>query len=426
MIFEKRANGIKLILIAVIIFTTNNLFSQITKKVLFLGNSYTAVNNLPQLIADVASSTGDSLIFDSNTPGGYTLEGHSSNATSIDKIAQGNWDFVVLQEQSQRPSLPDVQVEQDVYPYAHILDSLINTYNLCAETMFYMTWGRKNGDASNCGWWPPVCSYSGMDSLLSLRYKIMADTNYAVVSPVGTVWKQIREEYPDIELYMSDESHPSAAGSYAAACCFYSSIFRKNPLLINYDYSLPENDAASIRDVVKDVVFDSLSNWFIGEYDPKAEFAFEVFENNSVVFSNMSDNATDYFWDFGDGSYSFEDNPVHNYILAGEYETSLIADNCANPDTIFHTVNTLVSAQADNINLDGFYVYPNPFTTQLTVHIDNFKQLSLTNSYGKVCIPSYSKNGTKFTLDLSSFSSGIYQLKVLRNNKFISRKIVKL
>lgn len=45
----------------------------LTKKVLFLGNSYTAVNNLPQMMADVAVSAGDSLWFDSNTPGGYTL-----------------------------------------------------------------------------------------------------------------------------------------------------------------------------------------------------------------------------------------------------------------------------------------------------------------------------------------------------------------
>src|SRR5262245_3027863 len=76
------------------------------KKVLFLGNSYTTVNNLPQLIAGIATSTGDTLVFDSNAPGGYTLQGHFSNNLSIGKISAGNWDNVVLQEQSQRPSFP--------------------------------------------------------------------------------------------------------------------------------------------------------------------------------------------------------------------------------------------------------------------------------------------------------------------------------
>ncbi len=143
--------------------------AQTTKRVLFLGNSYTNVNNLPQMLADVASSVGDVVTFDSNTPGGYTLQGHSTNASSLSKIAIGNWDYVVLQEQSQLPSFSNTQVANSVFPYAHYLDSLINAQNPCAETAFYMTWGRKNGDASNCTSWPPVCTYAGMDSLLSLR-----------------------------------------------------------------------------------------------------------------------------------------------------------------------------------------------------------------------------------------------------------------
>ncbi len=115
----------------------------ITKRVLFLGNSYTQVNNLPQMVADAAISAGDTLLFDSNTPGGYTLQGHSTNAISLAKIAAGNWDYVVLQEQSQLPSFPIDQVETEVFPYAHLLDSIINAENPCGETVFYMTWGRK-------------------------------------------------------------------------------------------------------------------------------------------------------------------------------------------------------------------------------------------------------------------------------------------
>jgi hypothetical protein len=37
----------------------------------------------------MANSTGDTLIFDSNTPGGQTLSGHSNDATSLSKIASG-------------------------------------------------------------------------------------------------------------------------------------------------------------------------------------------------------------------------------------------------------------------------------------------------------------------------------------------------
>ena len=127
------------------------------------------------------------------------------------------------------------------------LDSLIHVYNPCAETVFYMTWGRKTGDASNCSIWPPVCTYEGMDSLLRARYLIMADNNNGIVSPVGPVWHYIRNQNPLIELYQTDLSHPSLAGSYAAACAFFASVFRQDPTLITTDGGVNATDAAFIR-----------------------------------------------------------------------------------------------------------------------------------------------------------------------------------
>ncbi len=279
--------SIRIYLSIITIFLSIPAFSQTTKRVLFLGNSYTNVNNLPQMVATVALSTNDILIFDSNTPGGYTLKGHSTDATSLAKIKAGNWDFVVLQDQSQLPSFPINQVKADVFPYAKSLDNVINTYNSCSETIFYMTWGKKNGDASNCSYWPPVCSYEGMDSLLHLRYMMMADTNNAIVSPVGAVWKYLRQNYPQIELYQADESHPSLAGSYAAACSFYTTIFRKNPELITNDYTLSAADAAIIRSAVKTIVYDHLLDWHVGEYDPIADFGYNTSINQTVTFNNQ-------------------------------------------------------------------------------------------------------------------------------------------
>ena len=88
----------------------NTQAQSLTKKVLFLGNSYTYVNNLPQIVADVATSMGDTLIFDSNTPGGYSLFGHLTDTISLGKIAEGNWDYIVLQEQSQMPAMENYRI----------------------------------------------------------------------------------------------------------------------------------------------------------------------------------------------------------------------------------------------------------------------------------------------------------------------------
>ena len=238
-----------------------------TKRVLFVGNSYTASNNLPATINSLANSLGDTLIYDSNTPGGYRFLHHVSNTTTLNKIALGGWDFVSLQAQSQEPSFSPAQVSSEVYPHAKTLVDSIKSADACVEPIFYMTWGRKNGDAANCAAYPPVCTYDGMQQRLRESYLEMGFDNNATVSPVGAVWKQVRDSVPLLELYTADESHPSPAGTYLAACTFYAAMWRKSPVGASFISSLPAADAAVIQYFADKVVLDSLSTWYIGHTD---------------------------------------------------------------------------------------------------------------------------------------------------------------
>ena len=238
-------------------------------NVLFIGNSYIASNNLPNIISTISNSVGDYLNTGSSLIGGATLQTHVNNTNSNNLIMNGGWDYVVIQEQSQYPSFPLWQVEQDVFPYAAQLNQLINDYNNCGQTMFFMTWGRENGDTNNCLNWPPVCTYEGMDDLLHERYMIMANDNGAFVSPVGVVWRYIRDAQYDMDLYSSDGSHPSFLGSYVAGVCFYTAMFQKDPLNIpwNEEWNISESDAEIINEVVKIVVYDNLEEWNITSDD---------------------------------------------------------------------------------------------------------------------------------------------------------------
>jgi hypothetical protein len=266
-----------------------------TKRALFLGNSYTYVNDLPQMIADVAKSTGDTLLFDSNTPGGQSLGGHLADPVSINKIKAGGFDFVMLQEQSMRPSFPDDWVIGDFLLNAYRLDSVINLYNPCGETMFYMTWGYRDGNPGYCSaypWWPYECTYEAMDSLTNLRYCMAADSNDGVVSPVGAVRHYLRDHYPSIELYDSDGSHPSLAGTYAAACCFNTAIFRTDPYLVTFAPALDAATINAVKEATKAIVFDSLLKWHIGEYDNLLPDSCggHISLNELVIFPNPAGN----------------------------------------------------------------------------------------------------------------------------------------
>ena len=315
----------KIFLLITLLFGFSGSAQSVTRKVLFVGNSYTEVNNLPQLIASAAASVGDILIFDSHTPGGYTLMQHSTNAVTQNKIRTGNWDHVVLQGQSQEA----ITGESDFYTGATDLNTLIRKYNPCSETLFYVTWGRKNGDAINCPNIPVLCTYETMDAAITNTYVDLATYLQTEVSPVAAVWKYLRAQHPNIELYAADESHPSAAGSYAAACSFYATIFRKNPALISFNYDLSPADAAVIRNAAKTIVYDHLSSWDF-KLPPVANFDYATGNGiNEVVFANAMQNASAYLWDFGDGTSSSNIvNPNHNYENNGTYTVTLTASNC--------------------------------------------------------------------------------------------------
>lgn len=413
----------KTIFISVLLLLSLLFYGQ-TKSVLFLGNSYTYVNNLPQLTANIANSVGDTLMFDSNTPGGYTLEGHSTNTISLNKIEQGNWDFVVLQEQSQRPALPISQVEVDVFPYARFLDSVINVYNPCCETMFYRTWGRKNGDSYYCPTWPPVCTYEGMDSLLHLRYMMMADSNNAVVSPVGSVWRYIRKNFPTIELYQSDESHPSAAGSYAAACCFYTSIFRKDPSLITYDFTINPAEAANIRAATKLVVFDSLLNWHIGEYDLSSEFIFEQLNGLTYQFTNLSQNASGQLWDFGFTTDTAV-NPTITFPESGDYTVQLFSYNNCDTAISDQLISVILTSELEVEDNKKVLFYPNPAKNNIFLNMD-FTDVTTIEvyNYNMEKVLKFDFLSTN-KLDISSLTTGLYFIEIMTENGCVMNKLIK-
>lgn len=404
----------KIIALLVILCGFISAIAQQTKKILFIGNSYTYVNDLPLLLSNVSQSAGDSLIYDSNCIGGYTLQLHSTNATSLQKINQGDFDYVVLQEQSQLPSFPISQVQSSVYPYAQQLDSIIRATNSCTETVFYMTWGRKNGDASNCPNWPPVCTYSGMDSLLRLRYQNMANTNSALVSPVGAVWRYIRNNYANIELYNADESHPSLAGSYAAACTFYSILFRKDPSQISYISTLDSTDASNIQNAAKLVAFDSLTYWNVGDYDMNVNFSYSYGSPTGIILMNQSQNCDSILWDFGDGTQSTTGSPMHVYQQGGTYTITLIGYHCNETDTFSLQVSTIQSGlnenqkseiRISNISKSGLI--------SLEGDLHQVRQIEIIDPEGKIINRT---SNISNTIQLNSISSGIYLLNLQYDN----------
>lgn len=401
-------------------------FSQTTKKVYFIGNSYTAVNNLPQLIKQVANSTGDDLNYQEHTPGGSTLKQHSTNPTVISAINQGDWDYVVLQEQSQIPAFPLSYVQAELFPYATQLVNQVKNNNACGNVIFYMTWGRKNGDASNCSPGSYLCTYEGMDDKIYDRYMQMGQDNESLVSPVGRVWKALRQQYPALELYQSDESHPSDLGSMAAAYTFYTTIFKKDPTLVSFNGNLSSADALILKQVVKNVVYNNMDTYFINFNDVNSKFSATITNGQTVQFQNeSSSSATTFFWDFGDGTTSSMENPVHTYTSLGNYTVQLTTDACGRTTT--KEKKLLISALGINeAGLSSVLIYPNPAKDFVTIKSqDKISNIEIYDSSGRKLTAKIKFKNDEYRIDFHLFEVGSYILKYELKGKSHSKIIQK-
>ncbi len=407
------------VFLAVMLFAVATLHAQSERWVLFVGNSYTGVNDLPGMVSDIASSMGERLAYQSNTPGGCTFSQHCQNQ-SMTLIRRGGWDAVILQEQSQYPAFPDAQVRNEVFPYAQQLVDSIYAASPCAEPMFYMTWGRKYGDEVNGAIFPPIGSYEGMDSLLALRYRMMADQNDASLCPVGRVWHYLRDGHPEIELYQSDNSHPSTAGTYAAACSFYTMLFGRNPEDIAFDATLEPATAAAIRAAVRAVVFDSLQQW--QRPQPHAEIVCnDTIDYLGAYFTLSTTHADSVNVDWGDGSDTAFAAPTqcllrHRYAHEGEYEIRVRAlRHClATECSLAYTARQEPDVPEGIAAPEGATVTVTPNPAKDWVRIGADKQINtveLLDLQGHF-IRSYHPRSCETNLDLPHLAAGGYLLRV--------------
>ena len=212
-----------------------------TTKILFIGNSYTYYNSLPELVKGMAQEKFPNQVIETQlvSQGGMTLKRHWEEEKSIQAIRSGHWDFVVLQEQSKLGM--GVVINDDFYfgqtdlfyEYARKFDEEIK--NAGAKTVFFMTWSRSDNPEEQ--------------EILTYAYSSIAKELDAILAPVGLAWDQLRTN-TTFNLYVADGSHPSPMGSYLAASTIFSTLFEVSPLGLSgkvYGKILSSSGAPSIE-----------------------------------------------------------------------------------------------------------------------------------------------------------------------------------
>lgn len=210
-----------------------------TTRVLFVGNSYTFTNDLPGMVRDLAAASGNRLVVETRANGGWWLQDHASSSDTLELIANGDFDYVVLQEQSQISSIPSM-VSVETRPPAREL--ALAAVNGGARVVLFMTWGHRDGSPE-----AEHDSYESMQISVSNTYTNLGAALAARVARVGAAWWMARAERPDIGLYQQDGSHPSREGSYLAATVITSTILSNDAAELDDSLGLDPDTAAALR-----------------------------------------------------------------------------------------------------------------------------------------------------------------------------------
>lgn len=180
-------------------------------KVLFIGNSHTYLNFMPQMLLALVNSDhrGIELVVDQCTGEGASLEWHWNNTPSRDAITGSRWDYVVLQDRSGGP----IEEPESFDRHAELLNAEIRRQ--AARTIFYMTWANRKRPETQ--------------SVLAEAHTRIAKKLGASLAPVGMAWEALHRIEPGFNLHHRDSRHANPAGSYLTACVFYSVIFNTSP-----------------------------------------------------------------------------------------------------------------------------------------------------------------------------------------------------
>ncbi|MBK9271819.1 MAG: PKD domain-containing protein [Saprospiraceae bacterium] len=144
---------------------------------------------------------------------------------------------------------------------------------------------------------------------------------------------------------------------------------------------------------------------------PEAEFQTNT-NGLMVQFTNLTKNATNYYWNFGDGESSTLTSPIHTYKADGLYKIQLIAFNLYCSDTLETEVTIIMNTSIQHYHETGLKIHPNPGNGFIQIQIPSSSQFTLKvySFGGKEVFEEQLKEDKNFIQFPEFLHNGIYRL----------------
>lgn len=210
------------------------------KKVLFIGNSRTNVNNIPGLFSDLSNSLGKNVIVNKvlkdAQPLSNFLDKEELFADLSSKVKERSWDYVVLQEQTETSMNSDVVTNST----KRIIDYIKQNSNSNINPI-YKAWGIYN-DFNEIQYNQAIQSFESAKS-----------QNGGDIAYIANAFLKCHERYPEINLYY-DDRHATIEGSYLATCCIFAAIFDEATEGASFISTCSQDNALKLQKIADEVM----------------------------------------------------------------------------------------------------------------------------------------------------------------------------
>ena len=219
-------------------------------KILFIGDSLTHYNEMPQIFASLCKAAGYKVTADRQTKGGTGIamlrEDEALWQTVSKKIASDSWDIIVYQPNRNNPVMTEYFPYYPWKEYSAAKDLVDLIKAAGAIPLQYSSFGVNKGYVTREG-----CT----KKMSRLEHTNLVTAYNAAVSEMlgsktvytGATFNSLLSKDSSLGLYQTDNSHPSPAGSYLIAADFFTVIFGESPENIAYDYQLDAALAKTLR-----------------------------------------------------------------------------------------------------------------------------------------------------------------------------------
>lgn len=362
----------------------------------------TYFNDMPVLFESIANEKGKNVDVDFYAPGGTGFVNHHVDSNVYDLFENNVWDIVVLQPGTSESGGASWPVNTTITRGNQMRDS-IKKYSPCSKIFLYEI---SNGIASETTY----NNYFTTQTRIKDSITKLADGMQIPLVAAGECARNHYTTQQDLLLHNSyGDVHPNLNGSYLVACAMFCTIFQETVSGVAFNGGVSPANATYFQGIADNIVLNNKALWRINTFNLHAEFS-TAQTDNVVNFTNLSTNFTSLLWDFGDGTTSTDPNPQHFYTELGPKTVTLTVtrNGCSEVFTKNIVINVLNS---DVFIQDEVAVFPT--ITDSVFYIKSKLSFNgiVYNSMGQP-ITKFKKTENDVTVDLSSFASGVYLVKI--------------